>query len=84
MTGAEMVGHAAGILTTIAFLPQLVKTWRTRSTHDISLGMFATLCLGMCLWLAYGLLMGARPIIFANGITLVLASPILYFKLKYK
>jgi MtN3 and saliva related transmembrane protein len=64
-------------------VPQLVKTWKTRSTADISLGMFLVLVIGIILWLAYGILLGDVPLIVANGITLVLAGIILVFKLRY-
>ena len=78
------IGLAAGVITTAAFLPQTIKTWRTRRTRDISLGMFLFLCLGIILWLVYGFLRGDLPLILANGVTLVLAGTILAFKLKYK
>ncbi len=78
------LGFAAATLTTAAFLPQAVKTWRTRQTRDISLGMFSVLCLGICLWLAYGFLRDDVPLVIGNAITLVLAGTILAFKLKYK
>ncbi len=79
-----VLGLAAATLTTAAFLPQAVKTWRTRQTRDISLCMWLVLCLGICLWLAYGFLRGDLPLIIGNAITLVLAGTILALKLKYK
>ncbi len=78
------LGFAAATLTTAAFLPQVIKTWRTRQTRDISLGMFLVLCIGICLWLVYGILRGDLPLILANAVTLVPAGTILVFKLKYK
>ena len=78
-----LVGLVAGILTTIAFLPQLIQTWTTRATKDISLGMFVTFCIGVLLWLIYGLMIQALPVILANGVTLVLAGAILVLKLKH-
>jgi len=69
-------------LTTIAFVPQVVKTWRTRSTHDISLGMFAILVAGMTAWLIYGALIGDLPLVLANAVTLGLAGTILIFKIR--
>lgn len=78
---ADLVGAVAGTLTTVAFLPQVIKTWRSRSTKDISLVMFLVLCLGVALWLAYGVMLGAWPVIIANGLTLVLAGVILWLKL---
>lgn len=78
------IGLAAGVITTAAFLPQVIKIWRTRRTRDISLGMFLFLCLGIILWLVYGFLRSDLPLILANGVTLALAGTILVFKLKYK
>ena len=78
------IGLGAAGLTTAAFLPQVIKIWRTRRTRDISFGMFLVLCLGICLWLVYGILRGDLPLILANAVTLVLAGTILVFKLKYK
>ena len=83
MSKLTFLGLAAAYCTTIAFVPQLVKTWKTRSTADISLGMFLVLVIGIILWLAYGMLLGDVPLIVANGITLVLAGIILVFKLRY-
>ena len=83
MDTMTMIGLLAGTLTTIAFVPQLTKTWRSRSAKDISLGMFLIFCSGVLLWLVYGILMGALPIILANAVTLVLCSAILMLKLKY-
>jgi MtN3 and saliva related transmembrane protein len=84
MTATTALGLFAGILTTIAFLPQVIKAWRSRSTHDISLSMFAILCTGVALWLVYGALVGDLPLILANAATLVLAASILALKLRYK
>ncbi len=78
------IGLAAGTLTTAAFVPQVVKTWRTRSTRDISLGMFSILCTGVALWLLYGLLTGDLPVILANIVTLLLAGTVLILKVKHK
>ena len=78
------VGLAAATMTTAAFLPQAVKTWRTRQTRDISLATFTVLCLGIILWLAYGFLKQDLPLLIGNGITLILAATILVLKLKYK
>jgi len=79
----QLLGVVAGAFTTIAFLPQVLKTWRSKSAHDISLGMLAIFSVGLVLWLVYGMLIGAWPIIVANSVTLVLALTILYFKLRY-
>jgi MtN3 and saliva related transmembrane protein len=74
---------AAGCCTTLAFVPQVLKTWRTRHTDDISLGMFVVFVSGVLLWLLYGLALGDMPIILANAATFVLAGSVLYFKLRY-
>ncbi|OGI48736.1 MAG: hypothetical protein A2151_01055 [Candidatus Muproteobacteria bacterium RBG_16_65_34] len=84
MEFTNLLGLAAGALTTVAFVPQVVKIWRTRSTHDISLGMFALFSTGLVLWLIYGVSIGSAPIVIANTVTLALALTILYFKLRYK
>lgn len=84
MTSITLIGLLAGALTTIAFLPQVIQTWKTKSTKDISLGMFLTFCTGVLLWIIYGILVKDIPLIIANIATLSLASTILWFKLKYK
>lgn len=79
----KLLGFAAAMCTTLAFAPQVMKVWRTRSTADISLGMFLVLVFGIVLWLIYGLLSGDGPLIACNAVTLVLAGAILFMKLKY-
>ena len=78
------IGICAGSLTTISFYPQLVKTWKTRVTKDISLAMFLLFCCGLILWITYGILQKDIPIIITNIATFILAFPILVMKLKYK
>ena len=80
---STLLGLAAGICTTLAFVPQVIRTWRTRSTEDISLGMFVIFVLGVFLWLLYGLAKADLIIIGANVVTLGLAGSILYFTLRY-
>lgn len=77
-----LLGLLAGVLTTVAFIPQVIKTWRTHATHDISLATFAIFTAGVLTWLVYGLLVGDWPIIIANAVTFVLAATIVYFKLR--
>jgi len=84
MESANILGLVAGALTTVAFIPQVVKTWKSKHTKDISLGMFALFSIGVFLWLLYGIEIGATPIVIANTVTLGLALTILIFKLKYK
>ena len=83
MEAAQWVGYAAAMCTTGAYVPQVLRVWRTRSTKDISLKMFLVLVTGLSLWLTFGILKGEFPIIAANGITLCLAGTILFFKLKH-
>jgi len=82
--GVTLLGFGAALLTTLAFLPQAIKVWRTRTTTDISLLTFLTFCAGIILWLSYGILTSDLPLIAANSATLVLAGTILGFKLRYK
>jgi len=79
----EIVGLVAAFLTTLAFLPQVIHTIRTRSTHDISLRMYSLYTVGIFLWLVYGLLLRDMPLIAANAITLVLSGTILGLKLRH-
>jgi MtN3 and saliva related transmembrane protein len=79
----SLVGLSAGFLTTIAFVPQVTKIWKTRSAKDVSLPTFIAFTIGVALWLAYGLLEGEPPIIVWNAVTLVLAGAILTMKLKF-
>ena len=79
----DFTGYAAALCTTGAFVPQVLRVWRTRSTHDISLKMFLVLATGLILWLVYGFWKGETPIIAANGATLMLAGTILYFKIRH-
>ena len=82
MSLLDITGYAAALCTTGAYIPQVLRVWRTRSTQDISLKMFLVLVTGLALWLVYGIWKGEIPIIAANGISLMLAGFILYFKLK--
>ncbi len=79
---ADLVGSAAGTLTTIAFIPQVVKAWRTRSVADLSLWMLVAFTSGVLLWGVYGLLTHARPLIITNGITFLLAMTLLLMKVR--
>lgn len=79
----EAVGYLAAVLTTVSFVPQVWHTWRTRDVAGISLGMYTVFAAGVFLWLVYGLLLDAWPIIVANAITLALAVAILAMKLKW-
>jgi MtN3 and saliva related transmembrane protein len=80
---ADVLGYLAGALTTIAFVPQVVRIVRTRSARDISWGMFAILGIGVALWLWYGIRLASLPLIVANGVTLALVLTICVLKLRY-
>lgn len=77
------VGYAAAMLTTASFVPQVWHTWRSRDVGGISLGMYVVFAAGVSLWLVYGLLLDAWPIVVANAITLALALAIVAMKLKW-
>lgn len=79
----EPLGYVAAFCTTVAFVPQAWLVYRTRQTHDLSLGMFLLFTLGVALWLVYGVLIASTPIIIGNGITLVLAAVVLWLKLRH-
>ena len=73
----EMLGILAGICTAIVFLPQAFQTIRTRNTKGMSLGSYIIYCVGMCLWIGYGVYLGSIQMMFFNGVSLIFALPIL-------
>jgi MtN3 and saliva related transmembrane protein len=79
----ELIGIVAGCCTTASFVPQVVRTWRTRSVGDISLRMYLLLCVGVLLWLFYGALVGSVAVLAANAVTLLLAASVLGMKLVF-
>lgn len=79
-----ILGLVAGTLTTIAFIPQLMKTWRSRSAKDVSLIMLVVFSTGVFLWLIYGIYLQALPIILANSITLIFNLIIVGLKIRYR
>lgn len=81
MNPIDWIGTAAAVLTTLSFVPQAWHTFRTRDVSGISLGMYSAFTLGVLLWLVYGVMLGAWPVIVANFITLALAACILVMKL---
>lgn len=83
MDTTNLIGLAAGFLTTIAFIPQVLKIWKAKSAKDISLRMFVAFTVGVALWLAFGILKQEPAIIVWNAVTLVLAGAILAMKLKF-
>lgn len=78
-----MIGFAAGTLTTLAFLPQVLHTYRSKSAADLSYTTLITFSVGVLLWFIYGLYLVSWPMILANGVTLVLQLPLLCMKLRY-
>ena len=84
MDYVTMIGLAAAAITVVSLFPQLVKIWRTKSTKDISLGMFLLFCGGVFLWFVYGILLQDLPIIVANFLGFIQTLIILIFKMKYK
>ena len=84
MDYVTIIGFVAAICTTSAFLPQAIKAVKTKSTKDISLMMYILFCIGILLWLVYGLYINSYPVIIANMATIILAAIVLFMKLKYK
>ena len=82
MNLVSLLGYAAATCTTVAFVPQVVRIWKTRSTKDISLGMFIVLTAGVLMWLIYGIIIHDHPLAVANAVTLVLSVTILVMKLR--
>lgn len=84
MAYIDIVGFLAGTFTTLALVPQAIKSWKTKQTKDISFGWILILTIGIFLWFVYGTLINSLPIIVANGLTFILALMILTLKIKYK
>jgi len=80
----ELLGFVAGALTAFAFLPQVVKTWRTRSSGDLSLAMLGTQSAGVSLWIIYGTAIDSIPVIASNAVTLAMCLVLLVFKLTHQ
>ncbi|CAD6493725.1 MAG: PQ loop repeat protein [Candidatus Argoarchaeum ethanivorans] len=79
-----ILGLVAATCTTVSFLPQAIKTIRSKHTKDLSFGMYTVLTIGVFLWFVYGIFIKDIPVILANGITLVFTATILYLIIKYK
>lgn len=84
MDDTTVLGLLAGTMTTVAYCPQLVKTWQSKSADDLSWSMLIVLCLGILLWLVYGTSVQDVPVICANVLTLALSSTILGLKIHYR
>jgi MtN3 and saliva related transmembrane protein len=83
MDFSNVLGLIAGTLTTISFVPQVIMAWKTRSTKDISTGMFVMFCAGILLWVLYGFAINSVPVIITNIVTFILAFIILVLKLRH-
>jgi MtN3 and saliva related transmembrane protein len=83
MNWITICGLVAAFFTTASFLPQAIKTIRTKDTSSISLSMYVMFTFGTLMWFVYGIVSSNLPVALANGITLILASIILYFKIKH-
>jgi len=83
MQWTDWIGYLAATLTTCSFVPQALHTFRTRDVRGISLSMYAAFTVGIALWLVYGLLLQAWPLVVANAVTLALAGTILAMKIRY-
>ena len=78
------IGLLAATATTISFLPQVIKSWKTKETRDVSLVMYIILVIGLILWLFYGFLIKDLPLIIANIVTLALAGSVFFLKIKHR
>tara|TARA_Y100000310_G_C20563460_1_gene754254 strand:- start:597 stop:851 length:255 start_codon:yes stop_codon:yes gene_type:complete len=83
MVLVEIIGYVATMLSVIAFVPQVVKSWKTKSTKDISLGMYSIFTVSQVLWLTYGIMIVAWPLIVANAVIFALSSTVLMNKLRF-
>ena len=83
MSWITILGLAAGICTTLSFVPQVVRIVKFKETRDISLMMYVILDFGICLWFIYGIMINDLPVIVANGVAMLLTSTILFFKYRY-
>ena len=79
-----LLGLLAGLFTTWAFLPQVIKTWKRKEADGISFWMYLIYCTGILLWLGYGLLIKDLPLILANLVTLGLSATVLFFRIRYR
>ena len=79
----DWIGFAAGALTTLAFLPQVLKVWRSKSVQDISLGMYLVITVGVALWIWYGFQVGSAPVMVGNALVLIQAILVLVAKIRF-
>jgi len=83
MSGTEILGYSAGAITSLTFLPQVIRTWKLRSARDISLMMFIIAAINEVMWIAYGILLDNWVIILTNAIVLSMSLTMIFFKLRF-
>ncbi|MBL7737819.1 MAG: SemiSWEET transporter [Chitinophagaceae bacterium] len=84
MAFTEILGYSAGAVTTLTFLPQVIKTWKERSAKDVSLWMFIIAATNEVMWIGYGVLKNDWVIILTNAVVLMMSLTMIYLKLRYK
>ncbi len=84
MIPPDIFGYLGGFLVTVSLIPQVIKTWKTKLTRDLSLSRYIMYVIGIIFWTIYGVLIENGPVTIMNGISLFIASSILYMKIKYK
>jgi MtN3 and saliva related transmembrane protein len=84
MTGVDILGYSAGFITSLTFLPQVIKTWKEKSAKDISLMMFVIAAVNEVMWIVYGVLLDNWVIILTNSIVLTMSLIMIFLKLRYK
>jgi MtN3 and saliva related transmembrane protein len=84
MKGVDIIGYSAGAITSLTFLPQVIKTWKVKSAKEISLLMFVIAAVNEILWVVYGILLNNLVITLTNIIVLSMALTMIYFKLRFK
>lgn len=83
MSGVDILGYAAGAITTLTFLPQVLKTYKEKSAKDVSLNMFLIAAINEVMWIVYGALREDMVIILTNAVVLLMSLTMIFFKLKY-
>lgn len=84
MTFTEILGYSAGVVTTLTFMPQVIKTWKEKSAKDVSLWMFIIAATNEIMWIGYGILRDDWVIILTNAVVLALSLTMIYLKFRYK
>lgn len=83
MTGVEILGYAAGAITCLTFLPQVIKTWRSKSAKDVALNMFIIAAVNEVMWIVYGVLLNNWVIILTNAVVLIMSLTMIWLKFRY-